>query len=827
MVNESQKERAAKALNALNDFGIDEKRVKPILKRLLKLYDNNWEPIEDENYRVLIDAIFEQEIEVAQLVDESSEPPLKRSRSRSQEDQVCSSGEGSIIRPKVEGSDCPIARRLRSAERAPIAPHVHDIDEDEAPPSSQAFLDCEEPSQLCTVDNSENDSVSPTSPLKDKRKEPTSSSPIFHREDLTQGHLHLKRKIAEPNSIAPQTHLRGKETESSSPRARSSHGMYFKEPKIEPGIVIQPREKLRGCRQNGSSIEPKSEPMDSNDPPFEIPIAIMAPSNYEYATNDDPVHIDGSTEDACSVEPLVHKRSDNGISVGACSTSTSSNLTNVLETHKSFEIASSSSGEVKISLNCNQTFERPDFSIPSLEAVLKAVEDKCLRSYRILEPKFSMQNLMQEMCQSFLELTSTPPNPTEDNCIHLTSDFDFLKKSNLQNAFAPKSQMPANLSNGSINLESSAETSPSTLLLEGVPNNAEGSDPNSSDSQSLILAPQDVYKVDEEKPLHDVNDISRGEEKVRISLINEVSSEPYPPKFYYISRNAVYQNAYVNLSLARIGDDDCCANCFGDCLSSSISCACARETGGEFAYTLEGLVKEKFLDECISMNRDPLEHRHVYCKECPLERSKEGFTDSCTGHLVRKFIKECWSKCGCNIQCGNRVVQRGISYNLQVFLTPEGKGWGLRTLEDLPRGSFVCEYVGEILTNTELYDRNMRSNGDEKHTYPVLLDADWGSEGVLKDEEALCLDATYYGNVARFINHRCFDGNLVEIPVEVETPDHHYYHLAFFTTRNVEALEELTWDYGIDFSDKNHPVKGFRCQCGSNCCRDMKRSHSE
>ncbi|KAL5990351.1 hypothetical protein ACLOJK_011251 [Asimina triloba] len=89
-----------------------------------------------------------------------------------------------------------------------------------------------------------------------------------------------------------------------------------------------------------------------------------------------------------------------------------------------------------------------------------------------------------------------------------------------------------------------------------------------------------------------------------------------------------------------------------------------------------------------------------------------------------------------------------------VFLTPEGKGWGLRTLEELPKGAFVCEYVGEILTNTELYERNTRCTGDKAHHYPVLLDADWGSEGVLKDEEALCLDATFYGNVARFINHR-------------------------------------------------------------------------
>nr|GEY22682.1 probable inactive histone-lysine N-methyltransferase SUVR2 [Tanacetum cinerariifolium] len=95
-----------------------------------------------------------------------------------------------------------------------------------------------------------------------------------------------------------------------------------------------------------------------------------------------------------------------------------------------------------------------------------------------------------------------------------------------------------------------------------------------------------------------------------------------------------------------------------------------------------------------------------------------------------------------------------------------------------------------------------------------------GSEQVLKDEEALCLDATDYGNVARFINQRCFDSNLIDIHVELETPDHHYYHIAFFTKRNVEADEELTWDYVIDFEDKEHPIKAFKCHCGYQHCRD-------
>ncbi|KAH7571825.1 hypothetical protein ACOSQ2_014899 [Xanthoceras sorbifolium] len=342
-------------------------------------------------------------------------------------------------------------------------------------------------------------------------------------------------------------------------------------------------------------------------------------------------------------------------------------------------------------------------------------------------------------------------------------------------------------------------------------------------SSNLVNNQRQTVASDQKRLFLSISDITKGAENVKISLVNEFGKEDLP-KFNYMPHNTIYQNAYVHISLARISDEDCCSSCSGDCLSLSIPCACARETGGEFAYTQQGLLKEEFLDACMSIESGVHDRHLVYCQDCPLERSKnEYFPEQCKGHIIRKFIKECWRKCGCNMHCGNRVVQRGITCELQVFLTRGGKGWGLRTLQDLPKGTFVCEYVGEILTNTELYERNMQSSGSERHTYPVTLDADWGSEKVLRDEEALCLDATFFGNVARFINHRCFDANLTDIPVEVETPDRHYYHLALFTARKVNALEELTWDYGIDFSDHNHPIKAFTCCCGSAVCRDMKR----
>lgn len=325
------------------------------------------------------------------------------------------------------------------------------------------------------------------------------------------------------------------------------------------------------------------------------------------------------------------------------------------------------------------------------------------------------------------------------------------------------------------------------------------------------------------KSMWKINDITKGSEKLKISLIDEIGCSRQQPRFSYIQQNTVYQDAYLHFSLARIGDEDCCPRCSKDCLSSSIPCACARETGGEFAYTKAGFLREEFLSECISMKENPQEHHFVFCQDCPIERSSNGKgSKKCKGHLMRRFIKECWRKCGCSMQCGNRVVQRGIVCNLQVFLTEKEKGWGVRSLEELPKGAFVCEYVGEILTNMELHERNCRRS-EERHTYPVLLDADWASEGILKDEEALCLDATSYGNVARFVNHRCGDANLIDVPVAVETLDHHYYHLAFFTTRKVNALEELTWDYGIDFDDDTHPIKAFKCRCGSSLCRDKKQ----
>lgn len=776
--------RVAAAYKAMHNLGIPQELVKPVLKNLLKLYDKNWELIEEENYRALADAIFDYE--ETKLSEEK-----KRPKNIDQEEAL-----EDVTQPHEE-PERPLKRlRLRNQEGR-VSPSLG---------TSSPRLDG-------TPSKADSMPGSPLPHMRNRGKQPVSPKSIVVQER------------SEPSLVVP---------------------------KLEPGIILKPKM----VPDTRALIKPKDEPITDEIPQIEFPIALIPPG--------DPSIGNGSTEKSDGVDTPTSEcmhgedadsgppSSNSGPPSSNCGPPSSNErrtdyeLASIPEESlPDLEIASSPLGEVKISLSCNSAFGRADFHMPNLDAVLKLVEDKCLRSYKIIDPNFSVKNLMKHMCECVLELGTEPVDGSQENSIDVTPTHDSLiESSNAGGAICARGDeesfsVPS--ANGSANVEVLV---PDILRLPSSLNGLEErinpyktnigngygesgeekevEDPNYENSHSLVVVQQHELTIDDIRSLYDVNDITKGEERVRISLVNEINNEHHSP-FHYIPQNLVFDKARVNISLARIQDTDCCSNCFGDCLSSSVPCVCAQGSGGEFAYTSDGLVKEEFLQECISVSRDPQQHHNFYCRECPKERSKvDEILETCKGHVERKFIKECWSKCGCTKQCGNRLVQRGITSNLQVFLTPEGKGWGLRTLDYLPKGAFVCEYVGEILTNGELYDRNMQRVGS--HTYPVHLDGDWGSEEVLKDEEALCLDASHYGNVARFINHRCLDANLVEIPVEIETPDRYYYHVALFTSRKVDAFEELTRDYGIDFDDHESLVKAFHCLCGSKFCRNMKRS---
>lgn len=399
---------------------------------------------------------------------------------------------------------------------------------------------------------------------------------------------------------------------------------------------------------------------------------------------------------SCGLEPSASQQVDGeshdaGV-VGSSNGRTNGELANIpKECPSSLEIASSSMGEVKISLNCESALGRPNFHMPSLDELREIMEERCLRSYKIIDPNFSVMNLMKDVCECFLELATdsshksqervgsmlptldlTLPSTTADKeDMHLTSECLSEPVDRHFSVEIPPSQIAKTLHclNGQDNYASSSKVVIANDTTESH-REPEVKEPGISSSSSLMLVPQSGLSIDELRAINDINDVTKGEEKVEIPWVNEINDERLP-SFYYVSHNLVFQNARVNFCLSKIGGQSCCSACFGDCLQSTlwpISCVCANKSA-KFAYTSEGIIEEEFLDECIKMTRDPQQQRLLHCNNCPLERSRnEGILEPCKGHLQRNIIKECWSKCGCYKRCGNRVVQRGFNSKLQVWI---------------------------------------------------------------------------------------------------------------------------------------------------------------
>nr|VDC69085.1 unnamed protein product [Brassica rapa] len=500
------------------------------------------------------------------------------------------------------------------------------------------------------------------------------------------------------------------------------------------------------------------------------------------------------------------------------------------------ELASSATGEVKINLSFAPATGGSSLHAPSMDELRRAMEDVCLRQYKILDPNFSVSRFLNDIASSYLELATKaeqPANQSPENLPSLTTNVDVLKKSAAAMAFAAEggndlaakvmnsaNQSPESLQTTKVDVALSKSAAATTANTSTDRNGHVRDDENSGagESMGLVVVPECHISADELRMISSVSDITFGKETVEIPWVNEVNTK-VPSPFRYMTQSLVYLDAELKFSLGNV-KDQCCSSCCGDCLSPAMACSCATALGG-FAYTKDGLLQKDFLEECISEARNPQKQVVQYCKECPLEIAKNEETlEPCKGHLKRKAIRECWINCGCTKKCGNQVVQHGLHTKLQVFFTSNGRGWGLRTVEKLPKGAFVCELAGEILTISELVQRS----SSEKLTSPVILDAHWGSEEVSRVNRALCLDGTHYGNISRCINHRCVDANLIEIPVHVENMDLHYYHLGLFTTRDIEAMEELTWDYGVEFNDQVYPTRPFHCRCGSEVCRNVKRS---
>ncbi|GAV70446.1 SET domain-containing protein/YDG_SRA domain-containing protein/Pre-SET domain-containing protein [Cephalotus follicularis] len=223
-------------------------------------------------------------------------------------------------------------------------------------------------------------------------------------------------------------------------------------------------------------------------------------------------------------------------------------------------------------------------------------------------------------------------------------------------------------------------------------------------------------------------DISRKKENVPVLLFNDIDNDNEPMYYEYLARSVFPPFVFDQVS-SRSG-----CECVEGC---SDGCFCAMKNGGEFAY-------------------DP------------------------NGSLLRgkPVIFECGTFCNCPPCCPNRVTQKGLKNKLEVFRSRE-TGWGVRSLNLIHAGAFICEYAGVVLTREQAEVFTM--NGDTL-IYPNRFSAKWAEWGDLSQifSDYVCpsypsippldfaMDVSRLRNVACYISHSSSPNVLGSFPSVTE-----------------------------------------------------------
>jgi hypothetical protein len=91
------------------------------------------------------------------------------------------------------------------------------------------------------------------------------------------------------------------------------------------------------------------------------------------------------------------------------------------------------------------------------------------------------------------------------------------------------------------------------------------------------------------------------------------------------------------------------------------------------------------------------------CPVCNCSPDNGGCGDDCMNRIV---FMECVSEfCPCarqsGVPCANTAIQNARFPPIEVFLTSNGCGWALRTVKAVRAGTMLCEYTGEVITDSE------------------------------------------------------------------------------------------------------------------------------
>lgn len=251
-------------------------------------------------------------------------------------------------------------------------------------------------------------------------------------------------------------------------------------------------------------------------------------------------------------------------------------------------------------------------------------------------------------------------------------------------------------------------------------------------------------------------DISNKKENVAVRLVNDIDRNPEPLLYEYLVRTTFPQ--FVFHQSGKATGCECVDGCVDGCL-------CSMKNGGEFPYSQSGVL----------LRGKPL-------------------------------IFECGPFCSCPPHCRNRVTQKGLKNRLEVIRSRE-TGWGVRSLDLIQAGAFICEYTGVVLTTEQA--KILTMNGDTL-IYPGRFSERWAEWGDLSLIDStyerpkypsippldFAMDVSRMRNVACYISHSSTPNVLVQYVLF----DHNnlmFPHLMLFAMENIPPMRELSLDYGV------------------------------
>ncbi|KAL2463222.1 Histone-lysine N-methyltransferase family member SUVH9 [Forsythia ovata] len=255
-------------------------------------------------------------------------------------------------------------------------------------------------------------------------------------------------------------------------------------------------------------------------------------------------------------------------------------------------------------------------------------------------------------------------------------------------------------------------------------------------------------------------DLSRKKENLPVLFFNDIDGDNGPVYHEYLITTIFPSYVY------NYGNGTGC-ECTGGCLDD---CFCAMKNGGEFAYDSNGI----------------------------LVRGKP-------------LIFECGPHCRCPPSCRNRVSQKGIKNRFEVFRSRETH-WGVRSLDLIQAGSFICEYAGVVLTREQAQIFTM--NGDSLIHPSRFADrwAEWGDLSQIFSDYVrpsyppippldFAMDVSRMRNVACYMSQSSIPNVMVQ-PVLYDHNNVSFPHLMLFATENIPPMKELSLDYGVADADE-------------------------